>query len=60
LDNGGLAKINSLYQQTVINATLNFIRLALYYGPNDIPVTAYQLVPNASTTATPYNVVEYS
>lgn len=60
LDNGGLEKINSLYQQTVINATLNFIRLALYYGPNDIPVTTYQLVPDPKTTATPDKVVEYS
>ena len=59
LDNGGLEKIDSIYQQVVINATLNFIKMALYYGPNDIPVTKYNLVPEATSTTTPSNVIDY-
>lgn len=57
LDNGGLAKIDSIYQQVVINATLNFIKMALYYGPNDIPVTDYQLVPEITSLGVPGDIV---
>jgi hypothetical protein len=60
LDNGGIDQISSIYRQIVINATLNFIKMALYYGPNDIPVTTYNLVPEVTSLTTPENIVDYS
>lgn len=57
LQNGGINKINILYQQVVINATLNFVKMALYYGPTNIPVTQYELTPEATLSSTPSIVV---
>lgn len=41
LSNGGLAEIDSRYQAIVKNTMSNVIRLALYYGPLNIPVSLY-------------------
>lgn len=41
LSNGGLAEVDSRYQAIVKNAMSNVIRLALYYGPLNIPVSLY-------------------
>jgi hypothetical protein len=41
LSNGGLAEIDSRYQAIVKNTMSNIIRLALYYGPINIPVSLY-------------------
>lgn len=41
LSNGGIDKISPLYKQTVINSLANLIRLALYFGPLNIPVSQY-------------------
>jgi hypothetical protein len=61
LVDGGLEKIDSIYKQIVINATLNFIKMALYYGPDNIPVTQYELVPEITSSSNiPTNIVEYS
>jgi hypothetical protein len=41
LSNGGLNEIDSRYQAIVKNTMSNIIRLALYYGPLNIPVSLY-------------------
>lgn len=41
LSNGGLDEINSLYRDIVTNSLANLIRLALYFGPTNIPVSQY-------------------
>lgn len=59
LENGGVDKIDTIYRQVVINATINFIKMALYYGPKDIPVSTYELVPPISPLIIPPpNVVD--
>lgn len=41
LMNGGLNNINPLYKDIILNAMSNIIRLALYFGPLNIPVSQY-------------------
>lgn len=53
LGNGGIDQIDSAYKNIVLNAVANLIKVALYYGPDNIPVSAYNeavfgiKVPNA-------------
>lgn len=41
LDNGGINQIDSRFSKIVQNALSNLIKLALYFGPLDIPVSVY-------------------
>lgn len=41
LEGNGINLINTRFKNIVINAISNLIRLALYYGPLDIPVSQY-------------------
>lgn len=60
LDDGGINKISSIYKETVTNAVINFIKLAIYYGPKNIPVSRYSLVPEAIPAKTPKTVIDYN
>lgn len=41
LDNGGIDQIDSRFQDIVKNSIANLIKVALYYGPLNIPVSVY-------------------
>lgn len=41
LNNDGISNINSLYRDIVKNSMANLIKLALYFGPLNIPVSKY-------------------
>lgn len=41
LDNGGINKIDTRFQSLVKNSIANLIKVALYYGPLNIPVSVY-------------------
>lgn len=53
LSNNGINQIDSGYRNLVLNSVANLIKVALYYGPDNIPVSAYNeaifgiKVPNA-------------
>jgi hypothetical protein len=53
LSNGGIDKIDSGYRNLVLNSVANLIKVALYYGPDNIPVSVYNeaifgaKIPNA-------------
>lgn len=57
LKNDGLSYVDVLYRDIVKNSIANLIRLALYFGPLDIPVSKYDdtvfgdLVPSPLTTS---------
>jgi hypothetical protein len=59
LSNDGINLINPRYRNIVINAVSNLIRLALYYGPLNIPVSQYDdtifgdIVPDPLVTIVP-------
>lgn len=41
LDNGGIDEIDTRFQEIVKNSIANLIKVALYYGPLNIPVSVY-------------------
>lgn len=68
LDNGGIDQIDSRFTKIVQNALSNLIKLALYFGPLNIPVSVYEetifgdLIPEplVSTSEVPdYYVKQY-
>jgi hypothetical protein len=41
LDNGGIDEVDDRFQEIVKNSIANLIKVALYYGPLNIPVSVY-------------------
>lgn len=50
---GGLEKINTLYRDIVVNGLSNIIRLALYFGPLNIPVSFYDEIQYGDVVPSP-------